>query len=182
MYLAGWTPQALRSGWGSITLWGSPGKWAKQMFVLSWGSPGWGVKAWHCPGFGQDRVNFHRTPARGTAGGMGADPTRPNRARCSIPCDVTRGSDGGAVRQSLSHGFPRGERCGSHCHTGCRGGSGAAVTVTRGADGGSGAAVTRSWLGSAGPGPESRSVMRVCVLFSPYLYRCCCCSLCLLFC
>ena len=125
------------------------------MFVLSWGSPGWGVKAWHCPGFGQDRVNFHRTPARGTAGGMGADPTRPNRARCSIPCDVTRGSDGGG---------------------------GAAVTVTRGADGGSGAAVTRSWLGSAGPGPESRSVMRVCVLFSPYLYRCCCCSLCLLFC
>jgi len=25
----------------------------------------------HCPGFGQDRVNFHRTPGRGTAGGWG---------------------------------------------------------------------------------------------------------------
>ena len=24
-----------------------------------------------CPGFGQDRVNFHRTPGRGTAGGWG---------------------------------------------------------------------------------------------------------------
>ena len=47
------------------------------------------------PGFGQNRVNFHRTPGRGTAGGVGADPTWPNRARCSIPCDVTLGSGGG---------------------------------------------------------------------------------------
>jgi len=48
-----------------------------------------------CPGFGQDRVNFYRTPGRGTAGGVGADPPWPNRAGYSIPCDVTRGSGGG---------------------------------------------------------------------------------------
>jgi len=32
---------------------------------------------WHkdiCPGFGQDRVNFHRTPGRGTARGCGLNP------------------------------------------------------------------------------------------------------------
>jgi len=28
-----------------------------------------------CPGFGQDRVNFHRTPGRGTAGGSGLTPS-----------------------------------------------------------------------------------------------------------
>jgi len=48
-----------------------------------------------CPGFGQDRVNFHRTPGRGTARGVEADPTWPNRARYSIPCDVTLSSGGG---------------------------------------------------------------------------------------
>jgi len=46
-----------------------------------------------CPGFGQDRVNFHRTPGRGTAGR--ADPTWPNRAGYSIPCAVRLGSGGG---------------------------------------------------------------------------------------
>jgi len=34
----------------------------------------------------------------------------------------------------------------------------------------------------AGPVRESGSVVRVCILFSPYLYRCCSCSLCFLFC
>jgi len=37
-----------------------------------------------CPVFGQDRVNFHWNPGRGTA--RRADPTWPNRAGYSIPC------------------------------------------------------------------------------------------------
>jgi len=51
--------------------------------------------------------------------------------------------------------------------------------------GASGAAETHSRLGSAGaiPVQENSSVSRaVCVVFSAYLYRCCSCSLCLLFC
>jgi len=48
-----------------------------------------------CPGFGQDRVNFHRTPGRGTAGR--ADPTWPNRAGYSISCAVMMGSGGGEL-------------------------------------------------------------------------------------
>ena len=48
-----------------------------------------------CPGFGQDRVNFHQNPERGIA--RWADPTLtwPNRAGYSIPCAVTQGSGGG---------------------------------------------------------------------------------------
>jgi len=37
-----------------------------------------------CPGFGQDRVNFHQKPGGNTAGR--ADPTWTNRTGCSIPC------------------------------------------------------------------------------------------------
>jgi len=48
-----------------------------------------------CPGFGQHRVNFHRTPGKGTAGG--ADPTWPNRAGYSIPCAVMLGAAGGEL-------------------------------------------------------------------------------------
>jgi len=48
-----------------------------------------------CPGFGQDRVNFHRTPGRGTA--RLADPTWPDRAGYSIPCAVMLGSGGGEL-------------------------------------------------------------------------------------
>jgi len=48
-----------------------------------------------CPGFGQDRVNFHWNPGRGTAGR--ADPTWPNRAGYSIPCAVMLGSTGGEL-------------------------------------------------------------------------------------
>jgi len=48
-----------------------------------------------CPGFGQDRVNFHWTPGRGTAGRP--DPTWPNRAKYSIPCAVILGSGGGEL-------------------------------------------------------------------------------------
>ena len=95
-----------------------------------------------CPGFDQDRVNFHRNPGRSTA--RKADPTWPNRAGYSIPCAVMLGSGEGEL------------------------GGG-----------------THSRLGSAGTSPvwENGSVGRaVCVVFSPYLYRCCCCSLCLLFC
>jgi len=69
-----------------------------------------------CPGFGQDRVNFHQTPGRGTAGR--ADPTWPNRTGYSIPChagfrcggagrgELTLGSGarGSSVRESGSLG------------------------------------------------------------------------------
>jgi len=98
-----------------------------------------------CPGFGQDRVNFHQNPGRGTAGWADPMPTQPNRAGYSIPCAVILGSGGGwAERREL----------------------------TRGSGGHSGGSVQ-----------ENGSVGRaVCVVFSPYLYRCCCCSLCLLFC
>ena len=40
-----------------------------------------------CPGFGQDRVNFHRTPGRGTAGGWGLTP--PGQTEPGIPYHVT---------------------------------------------------------------------------------------------
>jgi len=48
-----------------------------------------------CPGFGQNRVNFHWTPGRGTGGW--ADPTWPNRAGYSIPCAVMLASGGGEL-------------------------------------------------------------------------------------
>jgi len=48
-----------------------------------------------CPGFGQDRVNFHRNPGRGTAGWADPTPTWPNKAGYSIPCAVMLGSGGG---------------------------------------------------------------------------------------
>jgi len=56
----------------------------------------------HCPGFIQDRDNFHQNPGRGTAGR--ADPTWPNRAGYSIPCAVVLGSGGGELggRNSLA--------------------------------------------------------------------------------
>jgi len=93
------------------------------------------------PGFGQDRVNFHQNPGRGTAGW--ADPTWPNRARYSIPCAITLGSGGGG-----------------------------------------GAAGIHSWFGRAQRrcGPRERVCLWVYFVFSPYLYRCCYCSLFLLFC
>jgi len=58
----------------------------------------------NCPGFGQDRVNFHRTPGRGTAGWADPTPTWPNRAGYSIPCAVMLGSGGGELggRNSLA--------------------------------------------------------------------------------
>ena len=48
-----------------------------------------------CPGFSQDRVNFHQTPGKGHSRGVGAESIWPNRARYSIPCDVMLGSGGG---------------------------------------------------------------------------------------
>ena len=47
-----------------------------------------------CPGFGQDRVNFHQNSGRGTAGWAYPTPTWPNRAGYSIPCAVMLGSGG----------------------------------------------------------------------------------------
>jgi len=38
---------------------------------------------WRCPGFGQDRVNFHWTPGRGTARGWGLTP--PGQTEPGIP-------------------------------------------------------------------------------------------------
>ena len=52
------------------------------------------VLVW-CPGFGQDRVNFHQNPGREKAGR--ADPTWPNRRGYSIPCAVMLGSDRGEL-------------------------------------------------------------------------------------
>jgi len=40
----------------------------------------------YCPGFGQDRLNFHRTPGRGTAGGWGL--TLPGQTEPGIPYHV----------------------------------------------------------------------------------------------
>jgi len=94
-----------------------------------------------CPGFGQDRVNFHRTPERGTAGGWGLTP--PGQTEPGIPYLVTS------------------------CW----------VPV-----GGGGAAGTHSWLGSVRRWCGPRESGSVFVVFSPYLYRCCYCSFCLLFC
>jgi len=48
-----------------------------------------------CPGFSQDRVNFHQNPGRGTAGWADPTPTWSNRAGYSIPCAVMLGSGGG---------------------------------------------------------------------------------------
>jgi len=63
------------------------------------------VQFWACPGFGQDRVNFHQNPGRGTAGWAGPTPTWPNRAGYSIPCAVMLGSGGeGVARWEHTHG------------------------------------------------------------------------------
>ena len=56
-----------------------------------------------CPGFGQDRGNFHQNPGRGTAGWADPTPTCPNRAGYSIPCAIILGS-GGVARRQLSRG------------------------------------------------------------------------------
>jgi len=56
---------------------------------------------YRCPGFGQDRVNFHQTPGRGTA--RQADPTWPNRAGYSIPRAVMLGSSGGGSLAAGTH-------------------------------------------------------------------------------
>ena len=48
-----------------------------------------------CPGFGQDRVNFHQNPGRDTA--RWADPAWPKRAGYSIPCAVMLGSGWGEL-------------------------------------------------------------------------------------
>jgi len=48
-----------------------------------------------CCGLGQDRVNFHQNPGRGTAGWADPTPTWPNRAGYSTPCAIMLGSGGG---------------------------------------------------------------------------------------
>jgi len=55
-----------------------------------------------CPGFGQDKVNFHWTPGRGTAGGWGLTP--PGQTEPGIPYNVTvmLGSGGGGRRSRNS--------------------------------------------------------------------------------
>jgi len=100
-------------------------------------------------GFGQDRVNFHQYPGRGTAGQTDPAPTWPNRAGYSIPCAVMVGAGGGELGGGNSPAAREGR-----------------VAVRFG----------REQLCSVG------SVLLVCFVYSPFLYRCCCCSLCLLFC
>jgi len=48
-----------------------------------------------CPGFVQDRINFHQNPGRDTA--WQADPTWPNTTGYSIPCAVMPGSGWGEL-------------------------------------------------------------------------------------
>jgi len=48
-----------------------------------------------CPGFGQDRVNFHQKPRGDTAGQ--ADTDWPNRIGYSIPCAAMLGSSWGKL-------------------------------------------------------------------------------------
>jgi len=48
-----------------------------------------------CPGFGQDRVNFHQEPGGNTAGRN--DPAWPTRAGYSIPCAIMLGSGWGEL-------------------------------------------------------------------------------------
>jgi len=56
-----------------------------------------------CPGFSQDRVNFHKMPGGDPA--RRADPTWPNRTGYSIPRAAILGSGWGAAgRQEGSHG------------------------------------------------------------------------------
>jgi len=56
----------------------------------------------YCPGFGQDRVNFHQNPGRGTVEWADPTPAWPNRAGYSIPCAVMLGSRGGGARWELT--------------------------------------------------------------------------------
>ena len=64
----------------------------------------WKEKA-QCPGFGKDRVNFHRTPGRGTAGGWGLTP--PGRTELGVPYPVTSRwvPVGGARRREGTRGL-----------------------------------------------------------------------------
>jgi len=93
----------------------------------------------HCPGFGQDRVNFHQNPGRGTA--RWADPTPPGKTEPGIPYHVP--SRWVPVRGAAPWDLTRGS-------------------------------------GARGTGPVRESGCLGCairVVFSPYLYRYCSCSL-----
>ena len=59
-----------------------------------------------CPGFGQNRGNFHRNPGRGTAGGWGLTP--PGQTEPGIPYHVPSrwvSVGGGAARREGSRGL-----------------------------------------------------------------------------
>ena len=56
-----------------------------------------------CPGFSQDRVNFHQEPEGNTA--RQADPTWPNRAGYFIPCAVMLGSGWGEMVAGRTRGL-----------------------------------------------------------------------------
>jgi len=60
------------------------------------------ISMYNCPRFGQDSVNFHQNPGRGTAGWADPPPTWPNRARYSIPCAVMLVSGWGGQRSRNS--------------------------------------------------------------------------------
>ena len=73
-----------------------------------------------CPGFGQNRVNFHWTPGRGTAGGWGLTP--PGQTEPDIPYHVTSRwvPVGGAAQQIETHGLG-GRGAGAVRESGCLG-------------------------------------------------------------
>ena len=63
-----------------------------------------------CPGFGQDRVNFHWTPGRSTAGGWGLTP--PGQTEPGIPYHVTSRwvPVGGAAQREGTRGLGGAQR------------------------------------------------------------------------
>jgi len=73
---------------------------------------------YRCPGFGQDMVNFHRTPGRGTARGWGLTP--PGQTEPGIPYPVqsrcVRGGRGGNSLAARERAAPvLSERAGLLC-------------------------------------------------------------------
>jgi len=62
-------------------------------YMLSWKS----VSIGNCPGFGQDRVNFHRTPGRGTARGGWPNPNLTKQSRVFHTMCLMLGSAAGEL-------------------------------------------------------------------------------------
>ena len=77
---------------------------------------GWREEA-VCPGFGQDRANFHQKPGEDTS--VWTDPNWPNKTGYSIPCAVMLGSGWGTGQRKINWGSgvrraPDSESCSEH--------------------------------------------------------------------